>query len=95
MTRKLWMVCILVGILFMAGCIHKSRVVCLEYMDGGHGTAKASAGAWGDVIDINMTGPNAFSMFNEHYAHNPCKVDPAKPAKTAKEAEEEFFNAVP
>jgi len=65
---------ILLGLAFLLnlGCFSKSTSVCLEYMENGHGGVRGSAGPWGEVLDINMTGPSRFSKVHKDATMHPC-----------------------
>jgi hypothetical protein len=65
----------MVGILtalLLGGCMSKEVGVCLEYMENGHGNVVGSAGPWGEVVDVNMSGPARFSKVPKDATMHPC-----------------------
>ena len=62
---------VFVGILLAMGC-SKNMGSCLQFADTGHGNIKISAGPWGEVGDVNMTGPARYSRVPKDMTIHPC-----------------------
>ena len=66
-------------LLLLPACMSKSTGICLEYMENGHGHIEVNAGTFGDVAQVNMTGPSRFSKVEKDATTHPCLDQPVSP----------------
>ena len=71
--RRLGLICLL--LIGLTGCA-KHAAVCLSFGEAGHGTIKISAGPWGEVGEVNITGPSNYVRIPKDFTFNPCGAMP-------------------
>ena len=59
-------------LMLMSGC-SKDLASCLVFDEKGHGDIQLSAGPWGQVATVNMSGPSRYERIPAEMTYNPCR----------------------